>query len=379
MKNKRLGKTQQIISPIGQGCMGVGKHLAKDLVANRSHIEALRLGIDLGMTFIDTAEEYGNGYSEEIVGKAIQGLRDDVFVATKFSQENSSYSGVLKSAEGSLRRLNIERIDLYQVHWPNPRVPIGETMRAMERLVKEGKVRYIGVSNFTLQELQKAELEISNNVIVSLQAEYNLFDRSIEDCLLPYCEQKSITVIAYSPLDQGRIAAGGEKTNLLIALCNKYGKTISQIVLNWLISHRCVVAIPKATNPKHVKENAAAADFELSEKDFEVINKIFSQNCMYVETARIRVVTDGQNNRKVYQTLEDAIENRLKFTPSPSELAQDISNGQLLKPVRLRKSTCRTGEYDYDLIEGRVRYWAWVIAFNGKRSIPAYIRDNVPI
>jgi diketogulonate reductase-like aldo/keto reductase len=375
MKYKALGKKQIKIPVIGQGCMGIGGYLSKDTRQDDNQARALRLGIELGMTFIDTAEAYGNGHSEEIVGKAIEGIRDKVFVATKVSPEHLSYDDVLRSAEGSLHRLRTDYIDLYQVHWMNPKTPMNETMRAMERLFNEGKISYIGVSNFSLKELKKAQDALSLGEIVSIQVEYNLFDRTIESSILPHCQSEGITIIAYSPLDQGKIASGDTRIKALQEIANKHGRTVAQVVLNWLISHPSVIAIPKATNPDHIKENAASANFQLSDEDFTAINETFAPECAYVPVDRIRVIVGGQGNRQVYQTVEEAIENRLGFVPSPVDLAQDIREGEVLKPVRVIRSTDKTGRYDYDLIEGRIRYWAWVIAHNGKKSIPVYIRD----
>lgn len=376
MNYKEIGKKHTKVPAIGQGCMGIGGYLSRDTLHNESQIKALRLGIELGMTFLDTAEAYGNGHSEEIVGRAVEGIRDKVFIATKVSPEHLSYDALLRSAERSLRRLKTDYIDLYQVHWPNSKISISETMRAMKQLLKAGAIRYVGVSNFSLRELKEAQAAISEDEIVSAQVEYNLFDCTIEDSILPYCESEGITTIAYSPLDQGKIASGDKRIEALQKIANKHNRTMAQVALNWLISHPSVITIPKATNPEHIKENAAATDFELSDEDFKEISEIFAQECVYVPTDRIRVIMGGQGNRQVYHTLEAVIENKLGFVPSPVDLAHDIREGEVLKPVRVIRSTDKTGKYDYDLTEGRIRYWAWVIAHNGQVPIPVYIRDN---
>jgi len=379
MKHKRLGKKHTKIPAIGQGCMGIGGYLSRDSLQDDNQIKALRLGIELGMTLIDTAESYSNGHSEQLVGRAIERIRDKVFIATKVSPEHLSYDALLRSAEGTLRRLKTDYVDLYQVHWSNPKIPINETMRAMERLVRKGKIRYVGVSNFSLKELKEAQAAISEYEIVSVQVEYNFFNRTIENSILPYCESEGITTIAYSPLDQGKIASGEERIERLKMIASKYNVSIAQVALNWLISHLSVVVIPKATNPGHIKENASSADFELSNEDFEEISKIFTQECVYVPTDRIRIIMGGQGNRQAYHTVKEAIENKLGFVPSPVDLAEDVREGEILKPVRVIRSTDKTEKYDYDLIEGRIRYWAWVIAYNGEKSIPVYIRDNQKI
>lgn len=376
MKYKKIGKDGGSVSVIGQGCMGIGGYLSEDLSQDDKHVYALKSGIDNNMTFIDTAEVYGNGHSEELVARAVEGVRDKVFIATKVSPENLSYDAVIRSAERSLQRLKTDYIDLYQIHWPNPKIPVSETMRAMEQLVNEGKIRFIGVSNFSLKELKEEAKCLPKHPIVSTQTEYNLFDRTIENDILPYCEKKGILTIAYSPLDQGRIASGDDKIIRLKVIADKYNKTIAQIVLNWLISHPTVITIPKAVTPNHINENAASADFELSESDFREICNIFSSELICVPTDRIRVIMGGQGNRQVYQTAEEAVENKLGFVPGPADLANDILDGEALKPVKVMCSKDAEGRYDYDLIEGRIRYWAWVIAYNGEKPIPVCIRDN---
>jgi len=376
VKYKELGKKHTEIPAIGQGCMGIGGYLSIDSHQDDNQAKALRLGIELEMNFIDTAEAYGDGHSEELVGRVIEEIRDKVFIASKVSPEHLSYDDLLLAAENSLRRLKTDYIDLYQVHWPNPKVPIDETMRAMEQLVREGKVRYVGVSNFSLRQFKVAQAAFSENEIVSVQVEYSLFDRNIENSILPYCESEGITTIAYSPLNQGQIAGDNKKAQALEMIANRYNRSMAQVALNWLISHPSVIAIPKATNPIHIRENASAADFELSDEDFEEINRVFTRECIYAPTDRIRVIAGGRGNRQVYKTIDEALENELGFVPSPLDLAQDIRKGEVLKPVKVTESTDESGKYDYDLIEGRIRYWAWVIAHKGEKAIPVYICEE---
>ena len=355
--------------------MGIGGYLTRDSGHADQYVLALKLGIDLGMTFIDTAEGYGSGLCEELVGQAVRDTRDAVHIATKVSPENLSYRNVIRAAEESLRRLKTDYIDLYQVHWPNPAIPVSETMRAMEHLLRDGKIRAIGVSNFSVREVQEAARSLDSSRISSVQVEYNLFDRSIEEHLLPYCEQTSMLTIAYSPLDQGRISSSDAKAQELQGIAERYGRTPTQVALNWLISHPTVVAIPKAVTEQHIRENAGAADFWLSTEDIHRISMLFNTKYSFVPTDRIKVSTEGEGKRKVYQTIEDAMQNPLGFVPSPADLAQSLCQGDVLKPVRLIPTRDSSGRYDYDLVEGRIRYWAWVIAHSGRSPIPAYIRN----
>ena len=187
------------------GTWRLGGSFVPDYSGDQMAIESLRAGIGLGLTMIDTAEGYAAGHSEELVGEAVKGMRESVFIATKVSRAHLSYDGVLRAAEASLKRLNTSYIDLYQVHWPNPSIPIKETMSAMERLVDEGKIRFIGVSNFSVELLAEAQEYLTKYRIASNQVEYNILDKHIEKDLLPLAEKESITIIAYSPLAVGAV------------------------------------------------------------------------------------------------------------------------------------------------------------------------------
>lgn len=366
---KKLNNTSVDLPAIGQG-MG-------EYPWGKNQINVLRQGVELGMNLIDTAETYDNGNSERIIGEAVKGIRNKVIICTKFAPEHSSPDDVLRAAEGSLKRLQTDYIDIYQLHWHNPKFPLEETIGAMEKLVKQGKVRYIGVSNLYLGQLEEAQKALTQSKIVSLQIEYNLFDHFIEDKILPYCEKEKITTITYSPLDQGRIAPDeGDKMVALQAIAKKYGKSIAQIALNWLIIHPTVVAIPTASE-KYIEDNASAADFELSQEDFNKISELFARKPVYVPVDKIEVTLQGQGNKKAYTTLEEALANKLNFVPSPSDLAQYFKDHpeEDIKPVRLIKE--RAGNCEYSLVEGRIRYWAWVIAHGKEKPIPAYIRAKL--
>lgn len=360
MQNKIIGKSNDRISAIGMGTMGIGGFFSKDSSQDNFFINVLKRGIDLGLTLIDTAEAYGAGHSEDLIGYAIKDCRKKVFVATKVSPEHLSYEDVIKSAEGSLRRLQTDYIDLYQIHWPNPIIPMEETFRALENLVNDGKVRQVGVSNFSLKQLKSANEIFFKGRIASLEVEYNLFDRTIENEILPYCEQNNITVIAYSPLDHGRISDIDVKSKIMQNIAQKYNKTIAQIILQWLITKPPVVAIPKASSIDHLKENADAADFDLDKEDVESIDQTFKTTVVNLPTDQIEVDKKGLD----------------KFSPGPEDLAKLIMAGDTIKPIRVIVSQDASQKYKYKLTEGKLRYWAWVFAHQGKMPIPALIRFN---
>lgn len=278
METKKLGRAEVEVPVIGMGTWKLGGCYMPDYSDDEKAIKSLKVGIELGLTLIDTAEMYGAGHSEELVGEAVKGIREKVFIATKVLPEHLSYEGVLNAAERSLKRLNTNYVDLYQVHAPNPDIPISETMRAMERLVDQGKIRFIGVSNFSVELLTEAQQCLSKYQIVSNQVEYSLLDRRIERDLLPFAEREGIAIIAYSPFATGYLVHhSARNTETLKRLAVKYNKTFAQICLNWLISKKPVIAIPKAVDIKHLRENAGAAGWRMKPEDYGTIDKLFSQ------------------------------------------------------------------------------------------------------
>jgi len=259
MDHKELAKTGVTLPAIGLGTWQY-----------KGGTEPLRAGMALGACFIDTAESYG---TEEVVGQAIRGVRKDIFLATRVSPRHFRRAAVIAAADASLKRLKTDYVDLYQLHWPNYTVPIEETMGAMEELIDRGKVRFIGVSNFFGYDLRKAQKAMTKHKIVSNQVRYNLIDRTVDLGLLEYCRQHSITVIAHSPLATkfSRIEAK-DPQGVVGKIAQARSKTPAQVALNWCISKRGVVTIPKASSVEHTKENCAAFDFQLSSEELEMLD-----------------------------------------------------------------------------------------------------------
>src|SRR2546425_4165496 len=277
MQFKPLGRTHESIPVVGLGTWGIGGEMGPDSSRDEAGIEALRLGLDLEMRFIDTAEMYGAGHSEEVVARALEGRRDRVFVASKVSPRHFAYNDVLEAAKRSLKRLGLKQMDLYQLHWPSSKIPIAETMRAMEKLVSDGLTRHIGVSNFSVEQMKEAQQSLSHEKIVSNQVEFSLVDRSVEARILPYCQKEGLTLIAYSPLGRGKIPRGrGSSFKVLDEIAAKLDKSRNQVALGWVLQHDSVVAIPKAADPEHVKENAEVADWKIDSEDYQRLAKAFS-------------------------------------------------------------------------------------------------------
>ena len=266
MITRPFGASGYPVAVIGQGTSGMGERRS----ARKDEVAALRLGLDLGLTHIDTAEMYGNGEAEEIVGEAIAGRRAEVFVTTKVLPSHASYDGTLRACEASLRRLKTNYLDLYLIHWWSERHPVADTMRAMETLVGRGLVRFLGVSNFDVAQLKAAQAALTGEPLVCNQVLYHLSARGIEGELLPYCEREGFAVVGYTPLARGGYARG-----VVAQIAKKYGRTPRQVVLNFLTRRPALFTIPKASRPEHLRENAAALEFTLSAEDVARIDRAF--------------------------------------------------------------------------------------------------------
>jgi diketogulonate reductase-like aldo/keto reductase len=260
MDHKELGKSGV---PLPEIALGTWNY--------KGGAEVLRQGIDLGAFFIDTAESYG---SEEIVGEALRGIRERVFLATKVSPGHFKRQDLLRAADASLKRLKTDRIDLYQLHEPSFNVPLRETMAAMEELVDAGKVQFIGVSNFSLRQLRKAQSALQRHAIVSNQVRYSLADRTIEKDLLPYCQKNRITILAFSPLARG-IAniQKRDRRGVLPELADATGRTAAQIALNWCISNEGVVAITKSNSIARIEEDCGASGWKLTQEQLGQLDR----------------------------------------------------------------------------------------------------------
>ncbi len=245
--------------------------------AERRAIEALRLGLDLGMNHIDTAEMYGNGRVEELVAEAVAGRRDQVFLVSKVLPSNASYERTLKACERSLKRLKTDFIDLYLIHWPSSQYPVKETMRAMEKLVDEGMIKFIGVSNFGLDQLREAQHALTKHRIACNQVLYHLAYRGIERDLLPYCAENGIAIVGYSPFGHGNFPSAQSRGGKVLAeIAKKQSRTVRQVALNFLTRHPSLFTIPKTGNADHLREiSDAVGNWELTDEDIAAIDSNF--------------------------------------------------------------------------------------------------------
>jgi len=303
MRYIKLGKSDLKVSVIG---LGTGQFGSKAWgygvrYGDQEIMRIIQRAVELGINVFDTAETYGYGKSEILLGKVLKDYdRDNFVIITKVAPWNLRFNDVIKAAERSLRRLNIKTIDLYLIHYPDPLIPMKETFRAMEKLVKEGKVRYIGVSNFNYYLLKKTEGLLSSTEIIANEIEYNILSRKAERRTIPYCLEKRIAIIAYSPLAGGVLTGKYSPNNLprdrarafnflaskrvlekaqpifqiMKEIAEEKGATLSQIALSWIVSRPLHIAIPAALSIKEVKENAKAGDVILSKSEIGRINEV---------------------------------------------------------------------------------------------------------
>jgi diketogulonate reductase-like aldo/keto reductase len=251
---------------LGQGTWTMGE----DRSARKAEIAALRLGLDLGMTLIDTAEMYADGGAEKVVAAAIAGRRDEVFLISKVLPEHAKRRGTIAACERSLRRLKTDRIDLYLLHWRED-IPLADTLEGFRALVRAGKIRHWGVSNFDVDDMQELFALDGGPDVAANEVMYNLNRRGIEFDLMPWCRRRRIPIIAYSPLDEGRLV----RSPKLKRFAARLDASPAQVALAWLVRQKGVVAIPKSASEAHVRENRAALDLRLSRQVLAALDRAF--------------------------------------------------------------------------------------------------------
>jgi len=271
-QNKKLDKERpmhtvqlanQTIPAIGQGTWRMGERASE----HRAEVDALRLGVELGMRLIDTAEMYGEGGAENVVGDALQGIRDQVYLVSKVYPHNASRRGAIEACERSLKRLRTDTLDLYLLHWRG-QYPLDETVEAFERLREQGKIRDWGVSNFDLDDM----LELNNRACAANQVLYSLEQRGVGFDLLPWCQQQHMPLMAYCPIGQGGRMLADVTLN---QIAERRGVGAAQVALAWLVQQGGVIAIPKAVTPSHVHANAAALELTLDAADLRLLDGVF--------------------------------------------------------------------------------------------------------
>ena len=258
----------------GLGTWRMGGDMEYDPSDDEANIKAVKTAIDSGITHIDSAEKYAQGHAEEIIAQAIKGYdRSKLFLVSKVADGNLRYDDVLKSCSDSLKRLEIDYLDLYLIHAPNPQIPIKETMKALDKLKAEGLIKNIGVSNFNVTRMKEAQAN-SKNKIVANQLHYNLIVREVEKKgVLKFCQENDVMLIAWRPLESGLLSK--DKSSVMDKVCKKYQKAPAQVAINWLISQPNVVTLSKMKSPTHLQDNLGAIGWKLEKNDIADLRKNF--------------------------------------------------------------------------------------------------------
>jgi diketogulonate reductase-like aldo/keto reductase len=254
------------VPALGQGTWHMGENRRR----MAEEAAAVRLGIELGMTLIDTAEMYGNGGAEEMIAQAAEGLRDDLFIVSKVYPHNASRAGVVAACERSLVRLRTDRIDLYLLHWRGS-IPLAETLAGFERLMRDGKIRHYGVSNFDRADMAEWIELMGGETVAADQVLYNLSRRGPEWDLLPWCRERGIAIMAYTPLGQGGLL----RDPALAEIARRRHATSAQVALAWLLRHKGMIVIPKAARQEHVRDNRGALNVVLTDEDLLALDRAF--------------------------------------------------------------------------------------------------------
>jgi len=258
---------------IGFGTWKIGGGSSANHSIDSKSLAALRYALEIGYTHFDTAETYADGHSEELISRAIQDTktkRETLFITSKVQPHHLKYEQVLHSCENSLKRLQMDYMDLYLIHWPGTGVKYEDTFRALNKLVRDGKVKHLGVSNFNLKLLKESQ-SLSETPIITNQVPYSLSDRSyVKNGMLEYCRQNDVLLTAYSPVDEGNV----RPNKTLESIAKAHNATIYQIALAWVITQPRVITIPMSFNPRHIKENFDAVEIELTSQEIELLDKL---------------------------------------------------------------------------------------------------------
>lgn len=363
-------------------CFGLGINTQKNIVFTREATRCLQTAFEKGIRVFDTAESYGDGFSEKIIGNTFKTKNHDIFISTKVSPQHLEKKLIQKALNRSLQRLKRDYIDLYQIHWPDPDANISEVFECLLEFKTRGKIINIGVCNHSKYDLDETFNLFNDLQLFSNQIEFSISQRYSENQILNYCKGKNMHIFAYSPIGKIRNLSKEiqEKLNK-ISLENKL--TIQQLVLNWMLNWRKYYPIFNSLSSKNIESNLQNLNLNLDIKIYQALDSL-KPKVLKIRPDRIQVVLDGEQNRLTYTNLFEAIENKLNFYPSPSQLAARLIKDENIKPVMLRKAeknhnylssreSLKCKKIDFELTEGRIRFWAWVIAFGWEKAIPAYL------
>lgn len=363
------------ISAVALGASGTGTAERATIGSDIARIRLFRTALELGINIFDTAELYGGGYSEKLLGRAFSPCRESVFICSKFNPCNASMTGIARAVEGSLRRLGTDYIDLYQIHWPTPFIHFSETWSALERLLDEGKIRYFGVGNCSYEEFLDCQT-LSGEKVAAVELPFNITETAAVKPFLSWSRNNGKRIFAYSPLRQGRLCRSISHTRMLKKITKKHGVSENQLVLAWIMSHPGVVPVFQTSSLEHLQANLEALRVSLEFEEVIELEKAYADSPIKIRLSKIKI--GGLEGRDCYSTCAEALENRFDWIPSPALLAERIRQGFNPPPLRL------VGPDDtqmycldcYDFSGEMKKYWAWRLVADEHAKVPAYIYDS---
>lgn len=355
---------------LGLGTFGFGGELKRDLRFFAEDVEFLKRAMEYGFDFFDTAENYGCGGSEMALGRALEFFsKKEIRIASKFSPENNSSKGMVKSAEKSLERLGVDTIFLYQMHWPNPKIDLDEIFEGFHRLLGSGKIQSVGLCNSPAADVSRLHKEFGSKCRVFSQIEANL-DNLVQLNLCNNSQDlEQVTVICYSPLGHGKIA-DNQIGEAVMEVAEAHDCDWSSIALTWLLQQReNLIVIPKTTKFNRLKYFKKSVEIQLTPRQCELLSSLCITDISEISIHDIVLEDGGLGNRMVYKTESEALKNTLGLNPSPLDLATSLRNGGVIDPIKL----VMMNDGKYKLVEGRLKYWAWVLAFGYSSKIKALV------
>lgn len=364
------------LSRMALGATGTGTAGSATAETDAARIAIYRTALELGVNLFDTAELYGGGYSEELLGRAFTRCRESVFICSKFDPCHASRDGIREAVERSLRRLGTDYLDLYQLHWPSPFVPFEESWSALSTLLDTGKIRHVGVGNCSWQEFGHYQ-EVSGGRISCLELPFNAAEPDAAAPFLAWASDPHRRLFAYSPLGQGRLCRRREENPQLARLMERHGISENQLALAWALAHPGVVPVFTTGKEQHLRDNVAATSISLTPQEVQVVAEACLLPLRSVPVSHI----DGESppGRAGYAGLGEALENRLDWIPSPALLAERMRQGAFPPPLRLVGPDGQ-GRYQldrYDLGGEMKKYWGWRLFGGDAALVPAHVFATV--
>lgn len=377
---KNLGSSNTIISPLGIGTNGLGNFLNNDPVRTENRQKIYQYGFDNGINLFDTAELYGEGYAEFILGKTFQKNRKDIIISCKVNPDNATSYLLERSLKRSLKNLNTDYIDLYQLHWPNPFVEFEETFTTLNNFVQKGYVKYIGVCNFTPLMVIMANKYLKKAKIVSNQIELNLFHHEDLYNDIAFYEKMNISILGYGVLNHLNILKNSKLNKSFLKLQTKYPqKSLTQILIRYFTTFKPVTLLTKTDSVNHLKESLSSFDFTLDDKDHKLIKKLLKKGLNSITLKKIVIPTDYiETTLKLNQksSAYDIIKNNQKLIPSPLSLAKIFVKYNFFKPIKLIEENNHYTLDTYDFWGEYKKYLAWKLLYEFYKPIPAVILNK---